>query len=293
LAICLGLLASTDQRLALSDTLGGETRRLASGARTWVGAGLLGASLLTLGVSVQAMRAETRIMRSIYALNEAQRHKTSDPITSERWHTQGVALLQSGLAINSDYRKLVSIPSEQLASLGDWPMTAVVLENIAHSRPHIANVWSNLVRAHAELGQAEPALAAWQELQRLQPNTPRTRAMELVALSRTGHEDEAIEKLVAYLDGGVVEPDLLLLAYSLGQRKRQWALVERGLTLRAETWPETAADSYFRLGKVLAEAGKGFEDRALAAFQRGLQAVPQDELSNYRGQVPLPYREQL
>lgn len=293
LTVCLGLLACTDRRLVLSDTLGGGTHRLALGARTWVGVGLVGASLLGLGIAVQAMRAETLIMRSIYALNQAERHMTSDPVTSERWHTQGVALLQPGLAINSDYRKLASIPAEQLASLGDWRMTAAVLESIAHSRPHIANVWSNLVRAHAELGQAEPALAAWRELQRLQPNTPRTRAMELVALSRTGHEDEAVTKLVAYLDRGVVEPDLVLLAYSLGLRQRQWALVERGLTLRADTWPETAADSYFRLGKVFADAGKGFEDRALVAFQRGLQAVPQDEVSNYRGQVPSPYREQL
>ena len=293
LAICLGLLACTDRRLVLPDSLGGGTRHLAFGAHTLMGAGLVGASLLTLSIAVQAMRAETLIMRSIYALNQAERRKTSDPSVSEHWHTQGVALLQSGLAINSDYRKLISIPAEQLASLGDWRTTAAVLESIAHSRPHIANVWSNLVRAHAELGQAEPALAAWRELERLQPNTPRTRAMELVALSRTGHEEEAVNKLAAYLDQGVVEPDLVLLAYSLGQRKRQWALVEQGLTLRANTWPDTAADSYFRLGKVFADAGKGFEDRALAAFQRGLQAVPQGEVSNYRRQVPSPYREQL
>lgn len=295
LAVCLGLLACTDRRLGLSDTLGGSTHRLAAGARawTWVGAGLLVACLLSLGITVQAMRAETQIMGSVHALNQAQRHKTSDSVASERWHTQGVALLKSGLAIHADYRKLISIPSEQLANLGDWHMNAVVLESIAHSRPHIANVWSNLARAHVELGQAEPALAAWRELQRLQPDAPRTRAMELVVLSRTGHEDEAVTKLVAYLDRGVVEPDLVLLAYSLGLRQRQWALVERGLTLRAATWPETAADSYFRLGKAFADAGKGFEGRALAAFQRGLQAVPPGKVSNYRGQIPSPYREQL
>lgn len=289
----LALLAVTDSQMRLPDALGNGQLYGAARVHRGIGVALLLGSLLALAISVQALRAETLIVRSIYALGHAQRYAKTDHAASEHWRLQGVDFLQAGLAINAHYRKLVSIPAEQLAGLSDWKNAAMVLHSMAASRPHIANVWGNLVLAHAELGQAEPAMAAWQELRRLQPDAPRTRALELVALSRTGHEAEAIAKLSAYFDQGVVEYDMTLLAYSLGWRLRLWDLAERGLRLRAQIWPETTADSYFRLGNVYAEAGKGYESRALAAFRQGRDSVPAAEKSKYQAQVPLPFREQL
>lgn len=291
--LSLAILASTDARLHARDALGYGTTAMTPRLRHGLTGLLTAGSALAAIIGVQAIRTEVLIVGGIQALNKAQQSLPSDVLASQTAQAQGVALLQQGMAINAHYRKVISIAAEQLASLKDWEHTAMVLQSIAASRPYIANVWSNLVLAHAELGQAEPAMAAWQALQRLQPDAPRTRALELVALSRTGQEARAITKLNAYFDQGVVEYDMTLLAYSLGLRLHQWDLAARGLQLRAKTWPETTADSYFRLGNVYVEAGKGFEGRALAAFRHGWQAVPAAQKPNYQEQVPTPYREQL
>jgi hypothetical protein len=47
------------------------------------------------------------------------------------------------------------------------------------------------------------------------------------------------------------------------------------------------------LGQAYAQAGKEFEDRALAAFREGRAHVPQGELDNYLRQLPLTYRSQM
>lgn len=291
--LSLAILANTDSRLQMRDALGYGTTVM--GTLMWrsVAGFLTAGSALAAIVAVQAMRAEFLIVGGIHALNNAQTILPADASAAQAAQARGVELLKEGLTVNTHYRKVISIASEQLANLKDWEHAAMVLQSIANSRPHIANVWSNLVIAYVELGQAGPAMSAWRELRRLQPDAPRTRALELLALSRTGQEAQAIAKLDDYFDRGVVEYDMTQLAYSLGMRRHQWDLAERGLRLRAQTWPETEADSYFRLGNVYKEAGAGFEDRALAAFKRGWEAVPREEKKNYRAQVPEPYRGQL
>lgn len=291
--LSLAILATTDARLQLRDALGHGTSAMSTWLRRSLTGLLLAGSALAALITAQAMRAEILIVGGIHALNKAQQSQPTDGATAQTAQAHGVALLKEGLSIHAHYRKVISIAAEQLASLKDWENAAMVLQSIADSRPHIANVWSNLVLARIELGQAEPSVAAWRELKRLQPDTPRTRAMEVLVLSRTGQEAQAIAKLHAYFDQGVVEYDMTLLAYTLGLRLHQWDLAARGLRLQAQAWPGNAADSYFRLGNVYVEAGKGFEDRALAAFRLGWQAVPAEEKARYQRQVPAPYREQL
>ena len=177
--------------------------------------------------------------------------------------------------------------------MGDWAATADVLQHIADSRPHIANVWSNLVLARIELQQADAARGALHELARLQPGTARVRSLELLLLSRTGHEAEAARKARDDFARGVVDFDATLLAYSVGLKLQQWDLVDQALRLRAEHWPATAVDSYYRLGQAYVQAGKGFEDRALAAFREGRNHLPPGELDNYLRQLPPVYRKQM
>jgi hypothetical protein len=90
-----------------------------------------------------------------------------------------------------------------------------------------------------------------------------------------------------------VDFDATLLAYSAGIKLQQWDLVEQALHLRAELWPETAVDSYYRLGQAYAQAGKGFEEQALTAFREGRVHLPEGELNNYLRQLPPAYRAQM
>ncbi|MDZ7938872.1 MAG: O-antigen ligase family protein [Rhodoferax sp.] len=291
--LCLALLAASDRDLALPDTLGGGTWPIGRTALWVAGLALLLSTVLATVVATQAIRVEWVIVSSIHRFNHAlQLHKT-DPATARRLHDEGVALVQEGMALNPHYRKLLYIPAEQLASLGDWVTTADVLQHIADSRPHIANVWSNLVLARIELKQADAAEAALHELARLQPNTARVRSMELLLLSRTGREAEAAEKIRDYFARGVVDFDATIFAYSLGLQLQQWDLVEQGLLLRAEYWPETAVDSYYRLGQAYVQAGAGYEARALQAFRDGEAHLPKGEVNNYLRQLPPIYRAQM
>lgn len=289
----LTLLAGSDARLQLRNALGHGLVFLQVAARRTLWLALVTGSALAAALTLQALRAEVHIVRGIQSLNTALLTRDSGGTSSQAAHERGVQLLKEGIGINPHYRKVVSIASEQLASLRDWDNSAMVLHSIAASRPYIANVWANLVLAHVELQQPEAAWAAWQQLARLQPDTPRVRALDLLILSRSGRETEAIDKITRYFDKGVVEYDMTLLAYQLGLRLKNWDLLERALTLRATTWPELKTDSYFRLGKAFAEAGEGFEAKTLAYFEAGLQTLEPQQQSNYLAQIPARYAARL
>lgn len=291
--LCLALLAASDRDLALPDTLGRGNWRLGHTSQRVIGWTLLLGAVLATTVATQAIRAESAIVGGIHRFNHALQLRNTDPAATSSLKDEGIALVRTGMALNPHYRKLLSIPAEQLASLGNWSATADVLQHIADSRPHIANVWSNLALARIELKQAEAAQAALHELARLQPNTARVRSMELLLLSRTGREVEAARKARDYFGNGVVDFDATLLAYNAGLKLRQWDLVEQALRLRAAYWPETAVDSYYRLGQAYLQAGKGFENRALAAFREGRTHLPPGELDNYLRQLPPVYRAQM
>jgi tetratricopeptide (TPR) repeat protein len=289
----LAVLASSDARLRMRDALGYGTNRLQTGSRRALFLALFAGIAIAAVVTTQALRAEIHIVRGIQALNLAVLTKGDKEDASGPAHLLGVQLVKEGIAINPHYRKVVSIAAEQLAGLQDWNNSANVLHAIATSRPYIPNVWANLVLAHLELQQPDAAFAAWQQLAKIQPDTPRVRALYLLILSRSGRETEAIDKLTSYFDGGVVEYDMTLIAYQLGLRLKNWALLERALSLRAATWPELKTDSYFRLGKAFAEAGKGFETKALAYFDAGLETVAPQQQENYLAQVPTRFAAKL
>nr|WP_315480473.1 O-antigen ligase family protein [uncultured Rhodoferax sp.] len=291
--LCLALLAASDRDLAMPDTLGSGTLPMGHRSLRVIGWTLLLGAVLASTVAAQALRAEWAIVSSIHRFNHALQLRSTDPAAAHSLQEEGVALVEQGTALNPHYRKLLSIPAEQLASLGDWAATANVLQHIANSRPHIANVWSNLVLAHIELKQADAAQAALHELARLQPDTARVRSMELLLLSRTGREAEAASKARDYFTRGIVDFDATLLAYSVGLALQQWDLVEQALRLRAAHWPETAVDSYYRLGQAYVQAGAGFEVLALQAFRDGRDQLPSGELGNYLKQLPPAYRTRM
>jgi O-antigen ligase len=291
--LCLALLAASDRDLALPDTLGGGTLPVERRGLWIAGFALALGAVLAAVVATQAIRAEWAIVGSIHRFNHALQLRKTDPAATRRLQDEGVALVQKGMALNPHYRKLLSVPAEQLAGFGDWATTADVLQRIADSRPHIANVWSNLVLARLELQQVDAAQAALRELARLQPDTARVRSMELLLLSRTGREAEAAQKARDYFAQDVVDFDATLLAYSVGLTLQQWDLVEQAMHLRAARWPETAVDSYYRLGQAYVQAGAGYEERALQAFREGRAHLPPGELNNYLRQLPPAYRTQM
>lgn len=239
----LALLAGSDARLRLGgDALGQGCWTLSARTRRGITLLLLAGSVLTVMLTVQAMRAEIHIVRGIQLLNRAMMLRNSDRPGALAAHAQAVDDVHKGIAINQHYRKVVSLAAEQLARLGDWRNAAIVLHSIAASRPHIANVWGNLVLAHTELHEPEAAMAAWHELARLKPDSKRVRALGILMLRRSGQTAEATQQLRAYFAAGVVEYDLVRFALSIGLETRDQALAAQAYRLWVTGWPREAAE---------------------------------------------------
>jgi hypothetical protein len=81
--------------------------------------------------------------------------------------------------------------------------------------------------------------------------------------------------------------------YALGIKLQDQALAVQALELRKQYWPQSTADSYFRMGQVYRDIAPRDNEKALQAFARGLQSVPPQERSQYIQQVPAPLRAPL
>ena len=292
-ALCLTILAASDARLGARGVFVTMPIRWRPAFSRAAVALLTCCVLLAAYVSQQAMQAERKIVRAIQLARAAAVPGPSGAIRSEDRKTLLLQDIREGITINPHYRKLTPIVAELLASGGDWANAVWIWESVAASRPHIANLWAHIVIAHMQLNQNDRAQDALKQLQRLQPGTPKVRGLEVLLLSRTGHEEQAAQMLTDYYKRGEYDYDLVQTGYALGLRTLNWSLAIRALELRNKTWPEQAADGYFRLGSIYADPKVDNEAKALEAFRDGLLAVPQDQKENFRNQVPEKYRAGL
>lgn len=244
---------------------------------------LLCCSLLAAYIAQQSAMAERKIVGAIRLAFDLA--KLSDDAKSQMLQS-----VRESIAINSHNRKLTPAVADLLAASGDWSNAAWIWESVAASRPNIANLWANIVLAHSYLGQSSQAQAAFQQLQRLLPDTPRVRAIEILMLTRTGHEAQAEKKLFDHFEEGRHEYDLIQIAYTFGLETQRWPLAIRALELGIQYWPNQAAEGHLRLGKIYADPNVNDAAKAIAAFRSGLQATPPEKRSNFREQVPEKYR---
>ncbi|OIQ71917.1 hypothetical protein GALL_464640 [mine drainage metagenome] len=201
--------------------------------------------------------------------------------------------VRQGVAINPHYRKFTPVVAEYFMTHGDLTDAVWILETIAASRPNLVAFWVNLVRGYAQLGQNEKAIQALQQWRRLSPNAPGVRAMDIFLLNRTGHREQAVQMLRQRFSNKTFDYDLVQVGYRMGLENHDWPLVIQSLELGIQSWPEQAADGYFKLGKMYAEPEVHDDAKALAAFRAGLQSLPSNQKDNYRRQVPESYRNRL
>ncbi len=293
LALCLGLLARSDSRLG--DQAAARTYAFAVSARTTQAAliGLACCVAVAGGLSVQALRAESKLVSAITLANRyAQAERTDAPGAADL-KAQALQLAREGIAIHPHYRKLTGEIAEPFAAQGDWHNAVWILESLTASRPHVVALWTGLARGYFHLGQHGQAEQAWAQVQRLKPETLSTATLHATLLAQAGRGPEAATVLVRQFDNQAFDWDMVQAGYAIGYTTQNWALAIRALELRNTTWPEQAADGFLRLGKLYAEPHVNQPDKALAAFRAGLAAVPQDQKSNYRAQVPSPFNAQM
>lgn len=252
-----------------------------------VGSILLAASLLT---SILAYRSENNLIRAINWANSTITAR-STPTPTEL--AQLVRWIDNGLEINPHQRKLASPAADALVAFGDYENAARILDVLAASRPHVADIWANLVLIRANLGDYTRAQAALTQLARLQPHHSRTQRLDILLLYRQGATAQAKEQLLAYLNAPDAAFELFNFAYSMGVEIRDQPMATTAMSLRTARWPATAPDGYFKIGLFYANAQTLDNDQALKAFQQGLELVPQAQRPTYLNAVPEPFRSHL
>jgi tetratricopeptide (TPR) repeat protein len=296
--LCLGILASSDARLAHNDPFFARPLPWSPSSSRRALVPLGGALLLAVYITLQAVQAERKIVRaaeSAIALREAAQTSATPPLPRPMRMAQILRDIREGIAINPHYRKLTPMVADNLAALGDWANAVWIWDSVVASRPNVTAIWINLAQGYARLGQTDNAMLALAHVQRLLPGQPVTRALEIVVLSRTGQFDRAEQLLNTYYDQGNFTFEMLQTGLEMAYSTQRWDLAIRSLELRNKTWPALAADSHFRLGLLYGNPSTTIHNdaKALAEFQAGLVAVTPAQRTQYRNQVPARYRAQM
>lgn len=292
LMLCLGILASSDARLAHNDPFFARPLPWSASSSRLALAQIGCALLLATYITQQAVQAERKIVSAI--TDTGLLAKTPPSATAGR-----LAILlrniRDGIAINPHYRKLTPIVADNLAAMGDWANAVWIWQSVVDSRPNVAAIWINLAQGYSRLGQADNALRAVNQVKRLQPHKPVTRELEAVVLSRIGQADKAERLLNGYYDRGEFTFEMLQSGYVIGHDNQRWQLAIRSLELRNTTWPAMAAEGHFRLGLLYGDPAAAIYDgaKALSEFKAGLAVVPLGQQTQYRDQVPARYRAQM
>ena len=290
-AVCLGVLAASDARLGrLTMPLRWTARR----GQAMLGISAVGLVLWAV-ISQQAVEAESKIVR---AVKQALTITASKQPNSPQWKEakeEMFQLLREGIAINPHYRKLTPMVGDEVAKWGDWKDATWIWESVAQSRPYVVAIMSNIARGYSLSGQYDKAMVYLERCKKLQPNAPSVRSLEVILLARTGHPKEAIAVIKSSLAAGIMDFDLLTAAYGLGLEQKDWDLALEGLTLRATHWPDSATDSWLKIGKIYADpkVPQHDEAQALMAFQRAYKLVQPSDRAAVRAEVPEAFRARV
>lgn len=293
LVICLAVLASSDARLGIAESFYASAMRWHKGYSSIALVALVGCTTLAIYITQQAATTERKIVR---AIELGMKTAVLGDYESSQMAADKSELLQTArqaISINPHYRKLTPIIAVQLAAKGDWTNAVWIWESLVVSRPYVAAFWYNLTKGYLHLKQYSSASAALSKLRALQPDAPGSRALEIILLSRTGHQEQAIQLLTDHFLNQTYDFDMVQAGYRIGQDSKNWTLAIWSLELRNRSWPEHAADAFFKMGHIYADTDLRNEAKAIAAFRAGFKAVPRNQQHDYLQQVPERYRSRL
>ena len=255
-------------------------------------AATLGCLALAGYISQQAALAEYKI---ITAVKMALTISASGTPSDVRWDDTKARLLtlaREGIAITPHYRKITPTVADQLAEWGDWKNAIPIWQSVVTSRPFIVAVLSNIGRGYLNLKDIDAATVYLAKAKAINAGAPSVRSLELVVLTQSGQENEALELTRKYLEQGSLDAELLNVAVSMGTRAKDWPLVILALTLRSKESAALASDSWLRIGNIyLTELND--EAQALQAFQAGIAAAPEQYRPRVRERVPDAVRNKL
>ena len=291
-ALALGALAASDARLGVGGRWAVSSLRWRPAfSQAGLLASLAGLALAAF-ISVQAARAESRIVQATrIALAIAGSGDPSHP-RFDRHKAEVLRLITEGIAINPHYRKITPIVADELARWGDWRNATWIWESVLASRPYVVAILTNAARGHASTGNPARALEYLERARAIQPDAPAVRSLEVILLSRTGQVERALVLAREAIASNVVDFDLLNTTFLLAWRGGDYPLALRAMELRMAGFPQSAAAGHLQIGNLYTT---GLKDpaKALASFRRAAELTPPSGWPVLKAQMPQGAWEQL
>lgn len=291
-ALCLAGLAASDVRLGAMAPWA-VTRLAWRPALSQAALPIVIASLvLATYISQQAAEAEQKIVKATkIALTISGSGNPRDPGWGAA-KAEMLGLIREGIAINPHYRKITPMVADELAHWGDWRDAIWIWESVLSSRPYIVAIMANVAKGYTTLGQTDKALQYLARAEKIQPNAPAVRSLQVVLLGRTGQEAKALEIGRRSIADKIYDYDTVNAMFVLAWRAGDFELAATAMGLRIAGWPQTGPQGYVQLGNMYATAAKN-RDKALDAFRNALAVTPEAQKPALLPQIPADYRAPL
>ncbi|MFM9880985.1 MAG: O-antigen ligase family protein [Burkholderiaceae bacterium] len=291
-ALCLAILAASDARLGYRSF--GSVFRL-----NWQPAysqalaiALMMCTALAAYITQQAAECESKIVKATkLALGISASQDPNNP-KWDRAKAEMLRLIKEGTDINPHYRKITPMVADELAKWGDWKNATWIWESVISSRKHVVALMTNAARGYASTGEPEKALGHLAAAKKIQPTASAVRSLEVILLSRSGKEKEALDLARDAVEKKIYDFDLLNAAFILGWRAGDYPLALKSMEYRLQGWPESKAAGLVQLGNMQHTAIKD-DAKALTSFKDALEITPEAQRANLLAQIPQVFHAKL
>jgi O-antigen ligase len=273
-SLSLSILAASDARLKVGIPRLLCTIRWTVRDSWWALSATAMCAVLAAYIAQRAVECESKLVQGIkIALTISQSANPNDPY----WDSAKIEMLQlmrEGIHINPHYRKLTPVAADAMAGWGDWQNATWIWESVLESRPNVVILLANVARAHLHAGNFSKAEEYFHRAKTLQPTAPTLASLEVTLWSKMGRTYEAALRATELLQAGVIDRDLVQVAYSLGRLNNNPQLAILALELGIKTWPSRAVDGWLKLGGIYDSTEAKDEKRAIQAYRSALEAAP-------------------
>jgi O-antigen ligase len=289
-ALCLGLLAASDARLGLRGFL--ATSRLPWRPGFSQAAAVVTVVCLALAayITQQAAECEAKIVQAVkLSLSITQ---SGDPLNPkhDKIKKEMLKLAREGIAINPHYRKITPMLGDELAKWGDWKNATWVWESVVGSRPYVVAMMSNIARGHAAVGNMPKAFEFLERAKKIQPKAISVRSLEVILLSRSGKEPQALALARTAFAENTLDIDMMNAAYVLAVRANDFKFAVETMQVRNTAFPDQKVDGLLKIANVQYNFLKD-EAAALVSYRAGYASSGKTTAT--LAQIPLPLQAKL
>ncbi|MBS7807507.1 O-antigen ligase family protein [Variovorax sp. PCZ-1] len=289
-ALCLGILAACDARQGMRTWMTAQRLPWAPAASQTAAVATVGCLALAGYISYKAAECEQKIVQSVkMALSISASGNPNSP-KYDKMKREMLELARQGIAINPHYRKITPMLGDELAKWGDWKNAVWVWESVLSSRPYVAAIATNVARGYMAQNKVDKSFEFLEQAKLVQPDAVSVRSLEVILLSRTGKEAQALEiARKAYADKAM-DYDMMNSAYILGVRASDFKFAIDALTFRNEAVPAQAVDGWMKIGGIYDQYLKD-EVKAVEAYRKAYEAGGKS--NNVLAQIPSAYHGRM